>query len=250
MNYDVAEVVERFQEDGYAVVRRFFDRAELAEHERAVDRYISDVLPTVPRKHVVYESGWSGPLRHFSRLELYDDYFQQFFHRPATLELVEACLGTRVEPIASEVFYKPARIGSPALWHQDNAYFNYLPPFGLVVWIAMDDVTIENGALSFSRGSHKLGNLPHRETGLPLVGKALAQPPDPKKFPEVPAILERGDATIHHFLTAHRSGPNTTDNNRRGFVLDYGSQDAKLDEQAYAEQEAYKEQIYKKSGAL
>ena len=42
-----------------------------------------------------------------------------------------------MEPITTEVFYKPARVGSPALYHQENAYFNYLPPYGLVMWIAL-----------------------------------------------------------------------------------------------------------------
>lgn len=250
MTDDLADVAARFHNDGFALVRGFLDRNEIDELDREVNRYIHNVLPNVPRTHKVYESGWSGALKHFSRLELYDDYFKRFFDRTSTVELAETCLGTPVEPVTSELFYKPAHVGGAALYHQDNAYFNYLSPYGLVVWIAMDDVTLENGAVHFARGSHRLGDLPHDETGVALFTKALGPTLDPEQHPEVPAILERGDASVHHFLTAHRSGPNRTDKNRRGFVLDYKAQNAKINEQIQKEHEAYKARVFTQSGAL
>ena len=250
MSYSVADITSTFQEDGVAIVRSFLDGDELAELDRQINRYMDEVLPSVPRIHKVYESGWSGPLKHFSRLELYDDFFKGFFHRPKTIELIEACLGDTAEPLTSEVFYKPARVGGPAAPHQDNAYFNFLPPYGLVVWIALDEVTLANGAIHFVQGSHQLGNLPHEHTGDPLFGRAIAALPDSTQYPEIPALLKPGDASLHHFLTVHLSGPNRTDNNRRGFVLDYKAGEAKLDVKAKAEQKAYKENVYKKSGAV
>ena len=250
MPYNAADIVSKFQQDGFVIVRSLLDPNELAELDRQINRYIQEVLPSVPRIHKVYESGWSGPLKHFSRLERYDDCFQQFFGRPATLELVEACLDHAVEPVTSEVFYKPAGVGTPAALHQDNAYFNYLAPYGLVVWIALDEVTLENGAIHFTRGSHRLGNLPHEHTGNPLFGRAISEPPDPTQYPEIPALRNPGDATVHHFLTSHRSGPNQTDRNRRGFVMNYKAIDVPFDEQAHAEQEAYKERVHKESGAM
>ena len=111
------QLAARFQEDGFVVVKGFLNAEELKRTEQEIDRYITEVLPTVPRIHVVYEAGWSGPLKQFSRMELYDEYFRQALQRPATLDLLGACLGEPVEPITTEVFYKPARVGSPALYH-------------------------------------------------------------------------------------------------------------------------------------
>ena len=181
---------------------------------------------------------------------MYDQYFERFFHRPATLELARACLGVEVEAITSEVFYKPARVGSPALFHQDNAYFNYTPAEGLVVWIALDDTTLENGAVHFAVRSHQLGDLPHDETGVILFGKALSAEPEPERHPAVPALLKRGDASVHHFLTAHRSGPNRTDHHRRGVILNYKGENSNLDSEVQARHEAYKNQVYQEYGAL
>ncbi len=250
VNLNTPQLAAKFREDGFVVVKGFLSPGEVDQLEQEVDRYIAGVLPTVPRIHVVYESGWSGPLKQFSRLELYDRYFQRMLARPATVHLLSACLGEPVEPITTEVFYKPARVGSPALYHQENAYFNYLPPYGLVLWIALDETTLENGAAHFARGSHRLGEIPHVQTGLPLFTKALSQPPDSVRCPGAPALLQRGDASIHHFLTVHRSGPNKTDSHRRGFVLDYRGRSTQVNQEALRLHEAYRASVYRKSGAL
>ena len=244
------ELSRQFREDGFVLVRDFFSPQEVDELEENIDRYIAQVLPTIERIHVVYESGWSGPIKQFSRLERYDSYFANVLNRPDVIQMLSACLGAEIEPLTTEVFYKPARVGSPALYHQENAYFNYLPPYGIVAWIALDDTTLENGAVHFARGSHRLGELPHAQTGKALFSKALDGIPDKDRYPEVPALLRRGDASIHHFLTIHRSGPNITDRNRRGFVLDYKAKNALVNQETAREHQEYKEQIFRQEGAL
>ena len=107
----------------------------------------------------------------------------------------------------------------------------------------------KNGAVHFARASHRLGEIPHAQTGLPLFTKALSQPPAPELCPEVPALLQPGDASIHHFLTVHRSGPNNTDSHRRGFVLDYRGRSTEVNQEALQRHEAYRKNIYRESGA-
>ena len=244
------ELAHRFLEDGFVLVRDFFSASEVDKLEENIDRYIAQVLPTVDRIHVVYESGWSGPIKQFSRLELYDNYFADVLNRPDVIQLLSTCLSTAIEPLTTEVFYKPARVGSAALYHQENAYFNYLPPYGIVAWVALDDTTLENGAVHFARGSHRLGELPHAETGKALFSKALDSVPNRDLYPEVPALLRRGDASIHHFLTIHRSGPNLTDKNRRGFVLDYKAESALVNEETSRRHQKYKEHIFRQESAI
>ena len=141
----------------------------------------------------------------------------------------------RVDP--AHAFYKPAHVGSAAFYHQDNAYLHLDPADGAVVWIALN-------ATSVAKGAFRLGDLSHEETNHLLFSKALAEPPDPNRFPEVPALLDRGDATIHHILTPHRSGPNTTDRNRRGLVLNFKAQDARTNESQQAAHAAYLKRLY------
>ena len=227
--HNVAQLAGRFQTDGFVLVEHFLDEAEVADLDRQIHRYIEQVVPTVAPGDVFYESGSSGPIKHISAPEHYDDFFKTCLTRPATVELITACVGRPVEPTASEVFYKPARVGSAAPYHQDNAYMHLEPAEGAVVWIALDDTTLENGAVHFARGSHAGGDLPHHETGVTLFSKGLTSKIDTSLNPEVPAIMKRGDASIHHILCAHRSGPNRTDRNRRGYVINYQSARARID---------------------
>ena len=138
------------------------------------------------------------PIKHLTSLDLHDDFFKQMLARPATLEVVEACLGTQAEPLASEVFYKHAHVGTETPYHQDNAYLHFDPPDGVVVWIALDDVTLDNGAMHYRKGAFELGDLDHFETNLPLFSKQLSVELDPARNPEVPALVKRGGAAIHH----------------------------------------------------
>ena len=125
-----------------------------------------------------------------------------------------------------------------------------MSPYGLVLWIALDKTTLKNGAVHFIKGSHRLGEISHVKTNLPLFNKALPKPPDPLRYPKVPALLERGDASIHHFLTIHQSGPNQTQFNRRGFVLDYRARSTRINQTDAKTHEEYKNGIQRNSGAL
>ena len=105
MNLKINHLAKKFKDDGFVIVKNFLEKSAVDELEREINRYILKILPTVPKIHVVYESGWSGPLKQFSRMELYDKYFKKILIRPATLKLLEACLGEPLEPLTTEVFY-------------------------------------------------------------------------------------------------------------------------------------------------
>jgi len=237
--HDVVALADRFQTDGFVLVRQFLSAAEVANLDEQLERYIREVVPTIPPQHVFYESGRNGPVKHLSAPELYDDFFKTMLTRSATVELISACLDQPVVPLNSEVFYKPARVGSAAPYHQDNAYLHLEPAEGAVVWIALDDVTLENGAVHFAKGSHRGGARPHDETGVQLFSKGMTSPPATENYPEVPAVMQRGDASIHHILCAHCSGPNRTAKHRRGYVVNYKSARAQTDQARAAAHAAY-----------
>ena len=53
---------------------------------------------------------------------------------------------------------KPAHIGGPTIWHQDHPYWPVIQPADLVsAWVALEDATAENGAMSMVRRSHLWG---------------------------------------------------------------------------------------------
>jgi ectoine hydroxylase-related dioxygenase (phytanoyl-CoA dioxygenase family) len=116
----------------------------------------------------------------------------------------------------------PASQGTrQSVWHQDYPY-NPIDRRGFVsVWLAVDDVTEEMGAMRFVPGSHRLGPLGRfdlvgrehdwdetlRPEDLELVSDPITQP------------LAAGEATVHDGLTLHGAGENLSDRPRRGWTM-------------------------------
>src|ERR1700733_3418562 len=141
------------------------------------------------------------------------------------------------EPLLSgvETFSKPAYVGSVVPYHQDNAYFNLVPPDSLTCWIALDDSTLENGCVHYARGSHHELR-PHKRSGVKGNSLMMAEAPAAGEFEEVPGILARGGAILHHCVLMHRSEPNRSTRPRRGLLIVYRGahcQKDPLGEQAY-----------------
>lgn len=124
------------------------------------------------------------------------------------------------------VFSKPrASEGSrPTQWHQDLPKLPLDRRGYLTIWIAVEDVTLDQGPLTFVPGSHRLGPLgavsqmSERELDVDALlrgreGYLLGEP--------VTNALRAGDATVHDGLLLHRAGENRTERVRRGWAVSY-----------------------------
>ncbi len=115
----------------------------------------------------------------------------------------------------------PARVGTrETVWHQDYPY-NPIDRRGmLTIWLALEDVPAESGALRFVPRSHRLGplgrfDLVSGDHGLGDILRSddLATVGEPVTVP-----LRAGDATVHDALTLHGAGPNRSDRPRRAWT--------------------------------
>jgi hypothetical protein len=108
-----------------------------------------------------------------------------------------------------------------ASWHQDHAYWQ--PEFdykALGVWLPMHDVSVEMGAMQFIPGTHKRGLVPHRQEDAPEHNVlTVVNPPDPATI--VPCPLKMGGCTFHHAETWHYTAPNTTDQVRMAWPMEF-----------------------------
>ncbi|KAI9892787.1 MAG: hypothetical protein M1814_001207 [Vezdaea aestivalis] len=57
--------------------------------------------------------------------------------------------------LQSMVICKPPQIGGAVPPHQDSTFLYTNPPSAIGFWIALEDTNLENGCLSFAKGSHK-----------------------------------------------------------------------------------------------
>lgn len=113
--------------------------------------------------------------------------------------------------------------GEGMAWHQD---FSYLPldrPDGLTLWIALDDITPDNGCLYYVLGSHRLGER-RAAWGLRDDGddpRAKLPPIDVDDAPGLAAPTAAGCAIAHHTYLWHRSPANTSAHARRSWALSF-----------------------------
>lgn len=194
-----------------------------------LDRYIGQMVQTGADKSAVYEPGSKRKLRNLFHMQQYSAYFAELARAPQLTELVQTIFDDQPVLMGVELFGKPARVGSEVPFHQDNAYFNLVPDHALTVWIALADVTEANGCVRYLQNTHKLGDLPHRASGVKGNSMMLCELP-PGPWREVRGLIRRGDAIIHHCNTIHRSEPNRSDCDRPGLLFVYKSVRCHIDE--------------------
>jgi phytanoyl-CoA hydroxylase len=170
--------MDGFEQNGFAIVEDVFSRQEISALSEEVDRVIEGKAAYLPSSEVVFEPNTQPPrLRNAFRLHLYQEMFLEAARHPSLVGPVQAILGKQLRLYGSQVFAKPAEVGTVVPAHQDMPYWPFAPYEMVSAWIALDDSTIENGCVRYTAGSHKLGMLPHAPSG--VTGNSLGVVPDP-----------------------------------------------------------------------
>jgi phytanoyl-CoA hydroxylase len=234
------ELKPQFDRDGYVIVRQLLPPQEFAELNLALDRYIREVVPTLPPTDAFYDVDASQPetLKQLHRLDQ-DPALAAFRDSPRMRELAEAVLGEPVTPESPEWFNKPplARHGTPP--HQDNYYFNLKPCSVVTLWMALDRVDDENACLRYVPGSHLGPVRPHARSQVLGFSQGITDYGDADAAREVPVHLEPGDVTAHHGNLIHLAGLNrSATRQRRAFAIVYKGASCRRDEAAFARYQA------------
>lgn len=136
---------------------------------------------------------------------------------PNIVGTMERIIGEEVVLKAEMALSKPPFIGSEKPWHQDNAYFNWLPLEKVATaWIALDDATVENGCMHTIHGAHTLGALRHHHT---IDCEIL--PDRLNKDEAIPVPLKAGGVMFFSAMLPHQTPPNGTDKRRRALQFQY-----------------------------
>ncbi len=219
--------IDQYHRDGYTVLENALDAEEIATLRARVEGIAAGDLPfpeasiefapNAPReRHIDNLRKINGPADH-------DAFFVQHASKKHLLDAASALLGPDIKLFGDQLFVKGPG-GMEKTYHQDSAYFHIEPMALATAWVALDDVTLENGCLWVVPGSHVGGVKDHSEAW--MVGDR-----EDKKVPdseidrerEQPILLKAGDCSFHHSLVLHRSGPNNTEGRRRGLATHYMS---------------------------
>jgi ectoine hydroxylase-related dioxygenase (phytanoyl-CoA dioxygenase family) len=213
-----------YQKNGYFRYENFYSAAAMAELRQCIDNAIETNRARIlgadrdGRVSDDYEQVFN------QMVNLWTDYpaARQIAFDPRVAETARRLAGCRhVRIYHDHAMVKPAGQHSRQTnWHQDAPYWGMDPVGALSAWIAIDDVTAENGCLQFVPGSHKherLDPIHLDEDGDSIVAKMQERGFD---VPEpVTMAMAAGGVTFHHGCTFHHAGPNRSDAPRRAFAI-------------------------------
>ena len=82
-----------------------------------------------------------------------DEAFLRFALYPEIIEEVKQLIGEDIILWGSSLFCKAKKTGNETPWHQDGEYWPIKPLESVTIWLAIDEVTPENGPLQYIPGS-------------------------------------------------------------------------------------------------
>ena len=157
-----------------------------------------------------------SPLNPHARLE--------WIYRVATNATLQGYLADLIGPdvvcFISAFIDKAPGSTREVLGHQDAA-FNAMDARSVNVWIAVEDADVENGAMWFCPGSHKLGALPVRDPEGDLNLRAEVTGQVVASHGKVPIPVKAGHVLLFSDLLLHISPPNTSTRNRPALAMTF-----------------------------
>jgi phytanoyl-CoA hydroxylase len=207
-----------FNLDGYVSIPTFFDADEVAQLRENKERFIRDVVPTMPAGEVYYDDKDDlSTLKQLQMMWKYDPFFGGLMEAGSKLStLAEICLGETPKPVNMQYFNKSPKANTPTPPHQDGYYFHLIPSNAITMWIALEDVEPEQGCVNYVQGSHKYGMRAHGASGTLGFSQAILDfglPYDIENTKNFPC--KAGHIIAHHSLTVHWADGNTSEDKTR-----------------------------------
>ncbi len=207
-----------YRQDGLVRPDLAFAPNELADIQALLDATLAATEGRRPESivcpHIAAMNGLSQ--------DLANDWLQ-LCTLPRLLDLVEQAIGSDIVLWGSQIFCKPAGTGLAVPWHQDGHFWPIRPLATCSVWIAIDDVTLENGAMQFIPGSQRerrLFNHVRDDSKESALNATLAA--DQVDLAEAAVDdLQAGALSLHDVFLVHGSEPNRSRKRRAAFVIRY-----------------------------
>jgi len=134
---------------------------------------------------------------------------------PRLLEMMTQVLEEPVLHAVTAIIPKQGTRSIESPWHRDAPYF-------ITIWICLDDVDAENGALMVKPGWHRKGALTNCECSTIDFAKMGTSIEEFQKDC-ITYKLKAGQAAMHHPLLPHASFSNLSGNPRRVISLRYAA---------------------------
>lgn len=205
--------VAKYQRDGFTCVRSILTPQE-------VERY-RDAVVSYSEQHATERGG--DVIAQWVNLWREDETLRELTLHPLIARTAERLATVPLRLWHDQILLKKPHNQRPTEFHQDRPYWphdNSTQPISC--WIALCDVPVEKGCMSFIPGSHKLTDLPAQDLASTTGDLSfMTLCPQMRYEPRVTLPLKAGDCTFHHGYCAHMANQNDTEELRVAFVNIY-----------------------------
>lgn len=238
-----------YDQHGFVIVRQLLPETEFADLRSNLDRYIRDVVPSLPDSDAFYHDRTRPEtLKQMQRMGC-DPFFLEYAKHPRWKELAETLIGEPAAADQPEWFNKPPATNHVTPPHQDNYYFCLAPSNVVTIWMALDTVDAENGCLRYVDGSHRQGFRRHARSKILGFSQGIVDYLSDDFTREVAACLQPGDVVAHHGMTIHRADANLSQvRHRRSFAMVFTGKSCQRDEEAFARYSAAAREQHQEMG--
>ncbi len=216
------EHLAQFRDEGYFVLERVLTDEQL-ELLRGGAQYSIDKLDAAMDAAGIDRSASTHRGKRYFSSMIYQDRpeLRQFLFSDTMAEICQATLGDDAYLFWEQYVIKAGDPNTAFAWHQDSGYVHEDHEPYLTCWIALDDVTEENGSVYL---------LPYSRSGIKSYIKHIRDPElnDMVCYfgsdPGIPMTAPAGSIVVFSSVVIHRSGPNLTDRNRRVYIAQYSKE--------------------------
>jgi hypothetical protein len=202
--------IEQYRDEGCVFPISVMSETEAAELRRRLEEF--EERTGGPLK---------GDLRHKSHLLF--TWLAELVRYSSILDAIEDLHGPDLLCWTTNFFIKEATDPAFVSWHQDSTYWGLSTPDVVTAWVAFTEATAANGAMEYIPGSHKLDQIPHRDTfakhNLLTRGQEVMVEVDQSQRRII--TLRPGEMSLHHVRLVHGSPPNPSSDRRIGFAIRY-----------------------------
>jgi non-heme Fe2+,alpha-ketoglutarate-dependent halogenase len=205
-----AEQIRHFNKEGYVFPIDLFSPQEVDANRLYFEKVMQMASDAGLDRYAI--SGWQGHCA-----GIYDLVMNE-----RILDYAEDILGPNLVCSMTHYFAKSPGDVKSVYWHQDASFWALTPSKVVTVWLAIDDVNVENGAMKLFPGTHLLGRIPFEWVSDEEDGVLNQHIHNPEQYAQPVSVeLKAGQISLHTDMLLHGSQPNPSNRRRCGLTLRY-----------------------------
>ncbi len=201
--------IDQYNAKGYIFPLRLFNDDEARRHREYFDQLMNKAAAAGYNSYSI--NGW----------QLHCEALYDLCIEPRILDYVQDLLGENLVCWGTHFFCKEPGDTKRVSWHQDASYWPLTPSRTVTVWLAIDDVDEENGAMKLVPRSHLHGQIAFADSDASEQNVLFQSVHNPLQYGDEPVSvnLKAGEISLHSDLLLHGSEPNPSTRRRCGLTM-------------------------------